>query len=152
MYDSWCRHPRPNRPFGHCLIPAKCCPVTLNLAWCLVFKERDMLVGGDNKSESLGWNSERPQKTIFVQLDESQRVAQGHSLPLESPQCAQENCTNCEGENESGPHLGENPSLPPNKHPYMNSRKVKVLVEKETKTKLKRQQFKTRIQHIRKIR
>ena len=76
--------------------------------------------GGDKECESLGWNSERPQKTSFVQLDESQRVAQGHSLPLESPQCAQESCTNCEGENESGPHLGENPSLPPNKHPYTN--------------------------------
>ena len=87
----------------------------------------------------MGWNSERPQKTIFVQLDESQRVAQGHSLPLESPQCAQENCTNCEGENESEPHLGENPSLPPNQHPYIDLRKVKVLVEKETETKPKKE-------------
>ena len=87
-------------------------------AWFL--KRERYVGGGDNKSESLGWNSERPQKTSFVQLDESQRVAQGHSLPLESPQCAQENCTNCEGENESGPHLGENPSLPPNKHPFTN--------------------------------
>ena len=32
---------------------------------------------GQKESENLGWNSERPQKTIFVQLDESQRVAQG---------------------------------------------------------------------------
>ena len=37
--------------------------------------------GGDKECESLGWNSERPQKTSFVQLDESQRVAQGHSPP-----------------------------------------------------------------------
>ena len=101
MYtNDWCRHPRPNRPFGHCLIPAIYCPVTVDIFWCLVLKTKRDIVGGE-KRESLGWNSEWPRKTSSVMLDDRQRVAQ-------------QSCTNCEGESESGPHLGGDPGLSPN--------------------------------------
>ena len=40
----------------------------------LGFEGERYIDGGYKESESSGWNSKRPQKISFVQLDESQRV------------------------------------------------------------------------------
>ena len=81
FHNSWCRHPRPNRPFGHCLIPAKCCPVTLNLAWCLVFKERDMLVGETIKVKVRVGILKGPRKRFLCSLVKARELPRGTHFP-----------------------------------------------------------------------
>ena len=81
IHNGWCRHPRPNRPFGHCLIPAINCPVTLNLAWCLVFEEKDIVMGEIRKVKVWVGILKGPRKRVLCSLMKARELPRGTHLP-----------------------------------------------------------------------
>ena len=149
FHNSWCRHPRPNRPFGHCLIPAKCCPVTLNLAWCLVFKDRDMLVGGTIKVKVWVGILKGPRKRVLCSLMKARELPRGTHLPWVPTMCTAL-LYKLWGRRWEWTPPGRKPQSSTKQTPIYkfcceiwtaqgNLRKVKVLVEKETETKPKKE-------------
>ena len=87
LHNNWCRHPRPNRPFGHCLIPPIYCPVTLYLAWCLVLEEKDKVMGEIRKVKVWVGILKGPRKRVLCSLMKARELPSGTHLPWVPTMC-----------------------------------------------------------------